>query len=66
MHLMQLFIFIFASKLCSVFLESHPQDILCTSFRAKWRIRLEFAQKMGLDMEIQKTNLRITIRILKI
>ena len=66
---MQLFIFIFSSKPCSVCLQSHPQDTLCTSFQAKWRIQvfwLKFVQKMDLGLEFQKTNLRIRISILKI
>ena len=61
--------FIFSSKLCSVFLQSHPQDTLCTSFQAKWRIqifRLKFVQKFDLGLEFQKSNLRIRISILKI
>ena len=68
-HLIQLIIFIFSSKPCSVFFQSHPQDTLCTSFQAKWRIqffRLNFVQKMDLGLEFQKTNLRIRISILQI
>ena len=68
-HIIQLFIFIFSSEACSVFLQSHSQDTLCTSFQAKWRIqifRLKFVQKMDLGLEFQKTNLRIRINILKI
>ena len=51
MHLIKLFIFIFASKPSSVFLQSHPQNTLYTSFQAKWRIhlsRLRFAQEIHL------------------
>ena len=69
MHLTQLFIFIFASKHSSVSLQSHPQDTLCTSFQAEWRIqlfRLKFAQKMDIGLEFQKINLRIRINILEI
>ena len=65
----QLFIFIFSSKPDSVFLQSHPQDILCTTFQAKWKIqgfRFKFVQKTDLGLEFQKTNLRIRISILKI
>ena len=54
---MQLFIFIFAFKPCSVFLQSHPQDTLCTSFQAKQRVqlfRLKFAQKIDLGLEFRK------------
>ena len=61
--------FCLSSKPCSVFFQSHPQDTLCTSFQAKWRIqifRLKFVQKMDLGLEFQKTNLRIRISILKI
>ena len=68
-HLRQLFIFIFSSKPGSVFLQSHPQDTLCTSFQAKWKIqgfRLKFVQKMDLGLVFQKTSLRIRISILKI
>ena len=59
----------FSSKLCSAFLQSHPQDTMCTSFQAKMRIqnfRLKFVQKMNLGLEFQKTNLRIRVSILKI
>ena len=66
MHLIQLFIFIFASKPCSVLLQSHT---LCTSFQEKGRIqlsRLKFAQIMDLGLDFQKTNLRIRISILEI
>ena len=66
---MQLFIFIFSSKPCSVFLQSHPQDTLCTSFQEKWRIQvfwLKFVQKIDLSLKFQKTNLTIRISILKI
>ena len=59
----------FASKPSSVSLQSHPQDTLCTSFKAKWRIqlfRLKFAQKINIALGFQKTNLRIRISILKI
>ena len=51
---MQLFIFIFASKLSTVILQSHPHDTLCTSFQTKWGIQLfwlKFAQKMDLGLE---------------
>ena len=68
-HLIQLFIFIFASKPSSVSLQSYPQDTLCTSFWGKWRIqplRLKFSQKMDIDLEFQKTNLRIRISMLEI
>ena len=61
--------FYLSSKPCSVFFQSHPQDTLCNSFQAKWRIevfRLKFGQKMDLGLEFQKTNLRIRINILKI
>ena len=66
MHLIQLFIFIFASKPCSVLLQSHT---LCTSFQEKGRIqlsRLKFAQIMDLGLDFQKTNLRLRISILEI
>ena len=62
-------IFIFSSKPGSIFLQSHPQDTLCTSFQAKWRIQifwLKFVQKMDLGLEFQKTDLRIRISILRI
>ena len=65
---MQLFIFIFASKLSTVILLSHPHDTLCTSFQAKWEIQLfwlKFAQKMDLGLEFKKTNLRIRNSILE-
>ena len=68
-HLIELFIFIFASKSSCVSLQSHPQDTLCTSFQEKWRIQpfwLKFAQKMDIDLEFQKTNPRIRISILEI
>ena len=67
--MIQLLIFIFASKPSSVSLQSHPRDTLCTSFQAKWRIelfRLKFAQKTDIRLEFQKTNLRIRISNLKI
>ena len=66
---MQLFIFIFSSKHGSVFLQSHSQDTLCTSFQAKWKIqgfRFKFVQKMDLGLKFQKTNLRLRVSILKI
>ena len=68
-HLIQLFIFIFVFKPSSLSLQSHPEDILCTSFQAKWRIQLfqlKFAEKMDLGLEFQKTNLRIRTSILEI
>ena len=61
--------FIFSSKRGSVFLQSHPEDTLCTSFQAMWEIqglRFKFVQKMDLGLEFQKTKLRIRISILKI
>ena len=62
------FIFIFASKPSSVSLQSHPEDILCTSFYAKWRtqlFRLKFVSKRDLGLEFQNTNLRVRISILE-
>ena len=66
---MQLFIFFFSSKHGSVSLQSHPQDTLCTSFQAKWKIqgfRFKFVQKLDLGLKFQKTNLRLRVSILKI
>ena len=68
-HLIQLFIFIFASKPFCVSLQSHPQDTLCTSFQTKQRIQLfplKFSQKINIGLEFQKINLRIKISILEI
>ena len=68
-HLMQLFIFNFSSKHGSVFLQSHSQDTLCTSFQAKWKIQgfqFKFLQKMDLGLKFQKTNLKIRINIFEI
>ena len=67
--MIQLFIFIFASNPSAVSLQAHPQDTLCTSFQAKWRIqhfRLKFAKKIDISLEFQKTNLRVRISILEI
>ena len=66
---MQFFIFIFSSKPCSVFLQLHPKDTLCTNFQAKWRIQvfqLKFVQKMDLGLEFQKTNTEVRINIFEI
>ena len=64
---MQLFIFIFSSKPCSVFLQSHPQDTLCTSFQAEWRIEeFKSVQKMDIGLKFGKTNIEIRINIFEI
>ena len=58
-HLIQLFIFIFSSKPGSVFLQSHPQDTLCTSFQAKWKTQgflFKFVQKKDLRSKFQNKN----------
>ena len=62
-------IFIFSSKACSAFLQSHPQDTLCISFQANWRnqvFRLKFVQKMDLGLKFEKTNIEIRINIFEI
>ena len=56
-HLIQLFIFIFACKPSSISLQSHPQDILCTSFQAWCRIQLFLTQiclKNGFMFRVSK------------
>ena len=68
-HVIKLFIFVFSSKPGSAFLQSHPQDTLCSSLQAKRKIqgfRFIFVQKIDFGWEFQKANLRIRITILKI
>ena len=58
-HLIQLSIFIICSKPLSVFVQSHPQDTLCTSFQAKWETQgflFKFVQKKDLRSKFQNKN----------